>query len=144
MLTITLSMALTPLLLLRLRPRPQAPAAAAVECRSSTSEIETDAPRVVIVGMGRMGQIVARILRAQNIPFVALDTSVDTIETDPQLRAACRCSTATRCARKSCRRPRWARPSTSSSPPTTRTATIKTAELVKRLYPHLKMHGPRA
>ena len=31
-------------------------------------------------GMGRMGQIVARILRAQKIPFVALETSVDTIE----------------------------------------------------------------
>jgi glutathione-regulated potassium-efflux system protein KefB len=35
---------------------------------------------VVIAGMGRMGQIVARILRAQKIPFIALDTSVDTIE----------------------------------------------------------------
>jgi glutathione-regulated potassium-efflux system protein KefB len=35
---------------------------------------------VVIAGMGRMGQIVARILRAQNISFIALDTSVETIE----------------------------------------------------------------
>jgi glutathione-regulated potassium-efflux system protein KefB len=30
--------------------------------------------------MGRMGQVVARIMRAQRVPFIALDTSVDTIE----------------------------------------------------------------
>ncbi|MGE8406158.1 MAG: monovalent cation:proton antiporter-2 (CPA2) family protein [Pseudomonas sp.] len=79
LMTITLSMAVTPLLLLgcaRLGKRPQP----AVEVPEQYTAIATDAPRVVIVGMGRMGQIVARILRAQKIPFVALETSVDTIE----------------------------------------------------------------
>ncbi|MBC3949622.1 monovalent cation:proton antiporter-2 (CPA2) family protein [Pseudomonas folii] len=78
-LTITLSMALTPLLLLGiarwLKPKP-----VTVEVPDEYRDISTDAPRVVIAGMGRMGQIVARILRAQNIPFVALDTAVESIE----------------------------------------------------------------
>ncbi|QVL18837.1 monovalent cation:proton antiporter-2 (CPA2) family protein [Pseudomonas qingdaonensis] len=79
LMTITLSMAVTPLLLLactRLLKHRQAPR----EVPEQYRQIQTDAPRVVIVGMGRMGQIVSRILRAQKIPFVALDTSVDAIE----------------------------------------------------------------
>ncbi|MGC3654919.1 hypothetical protein ACPTGO_30980, partial [Pseudomonas aeruginosa] len=35
-----------------------------------------DTPRVVIAGVGRMGQNVARVLRAQRVPFNAQDTSV--------------------------------------------------------------------
>lgn len=79
LMTITLSMALTPLLMLactRLLKRPSVPR----EVPEQYKTIQTDAPRVVIVGMGRMGQIVSRILRAQKIPFIALDTSVDAIE----------------------------------------------------------------
>ncbi|NWD26391.1 cation:proton antiporter [Pseudomonas yamanorum] len=78
-LTITLSMAVTPLLLL-LCPKLFKPKAKPVEVPEEYRAIESDAPRVVIAGMGRMGQIVARILRAQNISFIALDTSVETIE----------------------------------------------------------------
>ncbi|QHG23367.1 monovalent cation:proton antiporter-2 (CPA2) family protein [Pseudomonas sp. DTU12.1] len=78
-LTITLSMALTPLLLL-LCPKLFRPKTKPVEVPEEYRAIESDAPRVVIAGMGRMGQIVARILRAQNISFIALDTSVETIE----------------------------------------------------------------
>lgn len=78
-LTITLSMAVTPLLLL-LCPKLFRPKAKPVDVPEEYRAIESDAPRVVIAGMGRMGQIVARILRAQNISFIALDTSVETIE----------------------------------------------------------------
>jgi glutathione-regulated potassium-efflux system protein KefB len=78
-LTITLSMAMTPLLLLGVgylfKPKP-----VEIEVPDEYRDINTDSPRVVIAGMGRMGQIVARILRAQNIPFVALDTAVESIE----------------------------------------------------------------
>ncbi|GLQ48246.1 glutathione-regulated potassium-efflux system protein KefB [Dyella lipolytica] len=42
--------------------------------------INVDHPRVIIAGYGRMGQIVARVLRARNIPFVALDHSVEQID----------------------------------------------------------------
>ncbi|MET1077082.1 MAG: monovalent cation:proton antiporter-2 (CPA2) family protein [Pseudomonas sp.] len=78
-LTITLSMALTPLLVLLLsRLRKPAPVAPVVP--PEYRDIDSDAPRVVLVGMGRMGQIVARVLRAQQVPFVALDTAVESIE----------------------------------------------------------------
>ncbi|SDU98204.1 monovalent cation:proton antiporter-2 (CPA2) family protein [Pseudomonas mucidolens] len=78
-LAITLSMALTPLLLL-LCPKLFKAKSKPVEVPEEYRAIDSDAPRVVIAGMGRMGQIVARILRAQNISFIALDTSVETIE----------------------------------------------------------------
>jgi glutathione-regulated potassium-efflux system protein KefB len=78
-LAITLSMAMTPLLLL-LCARLASPKVQPVAVPEQFREIDADEPRVVIAGMGRMGQIVARILRAQNIKFVALDTSVETIE----------------------------------------------------------------
>lgn len=80
LMTITLSMAITPLLLiaisqwLRIRPQP------AKVVPENLKAIESDGPQVVIAGMGRMGQIVARILHAQDIAYVALDTSVETIE----------------------------------------------------------------
>ncbi|MDP1069217.1 NAD-binding protein, partial [Klebsiella pneumoniae] len=66
--------------LLLVCPKLFKPKAKPVEVPEEYRTIESDAPRVVIAGMGRMGQIVARILRAQNISFIALDTSVETIE----------------------------------------------------------------
>jgi glutathione-regulated potassium-efflux system protein KefB len=75
---ITLSMALTPLLVIGaarvIGLQPKAP-------ERAFDEIDTDTPRVIIAGFGRMGQIVARILRAQGIPFVALESSVEQVET---------------------------------------------------------------
>jgi len=74
---VTLSIASTPLLVL-------------AEDRFSRrhpekSEPIYDAPptadgRIVIAGLGRFGQIVARILRARSIPFTALDISPEQIE----------------------------------------------------------------
>ncbi|AYF90624.1 monovalent cation:proton antiporter-2 (CPA2) family protein [Pseudomonas sp. JS3066] len=78
-LSITLSMALTPLLVLALFRRLVA-APAPVEVPAEYQRIDSDAPRVVVAGMGRMGQIIARVLHAQQVPFVALDTAVDMIE----------------------------------------------------------------
>src|SRR6185437_15991946 len=37
--------------------------------------IENEENRVIIAGFGRVGQIVARVLRARRIPFTALDIS---------------------------------------------------------------------
>jgi glutathione-regulated potassium-efflux system protein KefB len=101
-------------------------------------QIDTDAPRVVIAGMGRMGQIVARILRAQNIKFVALDTSVETIELSrsfggvpvfygdpmrPEILNAAKVGEAEYFV-------------IATDDPDTN---IKTAELVRKLYPHMKI-----
>ncbi|WP_085714697.1 monovalent cation:proton antiporter-2 (CPA2) family protein [Pseudomonas sp. B28(2017)] len=136
-LTITLSMAVTPLLLL-LCARLVSPKVQPVEVPEKFREIDTDAPRVVIAGMGRMGQIVARILRAQNIKFVALDTSVETIELSrsfggvpvfygdpmrPEILSAAKVGEAEFFV-------------IATDDPDTN---IKTAELVHRLYPHMKI-----
>lgn len=136
-LTITLSMALTPLLLLACS-RWLKPKAKPLEMPAEYRQIEADSPRVVIAGMGRMGQIVARILRAQKIPFVALDTSVDTIELirsfggmpvfygdpmRPEILSAAKVGTAEYFV-------------IATDDPETN---IKTAEQVRKLYPHLKI-----
>jgi voltage-gated potassium channel Kch len=77
---VTLSMALTPVLFLanenfvapRLRPK--------VVPRFDTIP-DTEEPRVVIAGFGRVGQIVGRVLNARRVPFTALDISADHVET---------------------------------------------------------------
>ncbi|WP_040263339.1 monovalent cation:proton antiporter-2 (CPA2) family protein [Pseudomonas massiliensis] len=136
-LAITLSMAVTPLLLLaagRLLQRTEPPRPVPDAYRN----IDTEGPRVVIAGMGRMGQIVARILRAQGIPFVALDTSVESIELsrslselpvyygDPLRAEILRAAKVDQAEYFVI----------ATNDPETN---IKTAELVNRLYPHLKI-----
>ncbi|MBD8899530.1 monovalent cation:proton antiporter-2 (CPA2) family protein [Rhodanobacter sp. DHG33] len=77
-LAITLSMALTPLLVAAL-----AKLLGARKVRQPAREFDTivaHSPRVIIAGYGRMGQIVARVLRAEGIPFVALDHSVEQMD----------------------------------------------------------------
>ena len=76
MLAATISMALAPMLLsaydaLAARGRPAAREPDAIEARDGD---------VLIVGFGRFGQIVGRILRARRIPFTALDISESNID----------------------------------------------------------------
>ena len=136
-LTITLSMAMTPLLLLlisRLLTPKITPQIVPDEYRN----IASDSPRVVIAGMGRMGQIVARILRAQKISFVALDNAVESIEFSrssghlpvfygnplrPEILRAAKVDQAEFFI-------------IATDDPDTN---IKTAELVRKLYPHIKI-----
>ncbi|MGH8386585.1 MAG: monovalent cation:proton antiporter-2 (CPA2) family protein [Pseudomonas sp.] len=136
-LAITLSMALTPLLMLACT-RLVSPKVQPVVVPEKFRDIDADEPRVVIAGMGRMGQIVARILRAQNIKFVALDTSVETIELSrsfggvpvfygdpmrPEILSAAKVGEAEFFV-------------IATDDPDTN---IKTAELVHKLYPHIKI-----
>ncbi|MDH1010548.1 monovalent cation:proton antiporter-2 (CPA2) family protein [Pseudomonas nicosulfuronedens] len=139
-LCITLSMAMTPLLVLALarsiKPKP----AVLREPPPEYSQLPDDAPRVVIAGMGRMGQVVARIMRAQGVPFVALDTSVDTIELTrsygnipifygdplrPEILRAAQVEKAEFFV-------------VATDDPQTN---IETARLVRKLYPHIKVIG---
>jgi len=136
-LTITLSMAVTPLLLLALSRLPR-PKPAPVEVPEEYLDIVSDAPRVVIAGMGRMGQVIARILRAQKISFVALDTAVESVEFSrsfghapvfygdplrPEILRAAKVEQAEYFV-------------IATDDPETN---IKTAALVRRLYPHIKI-----
>jgi len=135
MLVIALSMALTPLLVvlaakaLDLRPRQPA---------REFDTIDTAPPRVIIAGFGRVGQIVARVLRAQGIPFVALEHSADQVDFSrrfgsinlffgdparPELLRAAHAATAEVFV-------------LATDDPE---ANLRTARLVKRQYPHLKI-----
>lgn len=77
-LAITVSMASTPLLVAML--------ARLLGARKASKPVrEYDAivtapPRVIVAGYGRMGQIVARLLRAEGVPFVALDHSAEQMD----------------------------------------------------------------
>ena len=137
-LTITLSMALTPLLFLAGRRLLAARPLPAREVPEAYRDIDSDEPRVVIAGMGRMGQIVARILRAQKVSFVALDISVESIEFSrsfghvpvfygdplrPEILQAAKVGQAEYFV-------------IASDDPD---VNIRTAELVSRLYPHVKI-----
>lgn len=75
---ITLSMALNPVIamidekLLHLRREP------VIEPRFD--QIKDEHPEVIIAGFGRFGQMFGRVLRAQKIPFVAIDRDENQIE----------------------------------------------------------------
>ncbi|SFE92244.1 Kef-type potassium/proton antiporter, CPA2 family (TC 2.A.37.1) [Marinobacter sp. DSM 26671] len=78
-LVVALSMFLTPLLFIVYErvvlPRYQK----ASNEEAEPDEIEEQAP-VIVAGVGRFGQIVCRLLRANNIPSVALDHALEQIE----------------------------------------------------------------
>ena len=77
------SMALMPLLMLALerRMRDAGSAHAATPApRYDQVDPATLPPQVLIAGVGRFGQIVARLLAAQHIPYVALESSVEQVE----------------------------------------------------------------
>jgi glutathione-regulated potassium-efflux system protein KefB len=100
--------------------------------------IDTAAPRVIIAGFGRVGQIIARVLRAQGIPFVALEHSAEQVDfsrrfgsvnlffgdpTRPELLRAAQADKAEVFV-------------LATDDPETN---LRTARLVKRQFPHLKM-----
>ena len=72
-----LSMAVTPLLLIllqRIAPTAQA------RVQRAYDEIPDEHPQVLIAGFGRFGQIVARLMLAQKIPFIAIDPDVEQVD----------------------------------------------------------------
>ncbi len=131
---ITVSMALTPVLVAvsaRLAPRAKntAPVYDAIG--------EDDIPRVIIAGFGRFGQIVARVLRANKIRFTAIESSIEQVETsrrfgsqiyygDPSRSDLLRAAHADKAELFI----------VATDDPE---ANIRTARLVRRMYPNLKV-----
>lgn len=74
-----LSMALTPLLLLALLRLLGSEHKAGDARPADPVDSDDTQPKVLIAGMGRFGQVVARLLTAQKIPFVALESNPDTV-----------------------------------------------------------------
>jgi glutathione-regulated potassium-efflux system protein KefB len=75
-LAVSLSMAATPVLLL---------ADEMIRRRAGPETAEYEMPpggddHIIIAGFGRFGQIVARVLRARQIPFTALDSSIEQVD----------------------------------------------------------------
>ena len=77
-LVITLSMAATPLLV-RVRAE-LVPAGKPKKPSREFDRIDAPAPRVVIAGFGRVGQIVARVLNAHHITFTALERDAEQVD----------------------------------------------------------------
>lgn len=74
-LVITLSMAVVPLLVLAAARIP-----GARKPKRDFDVIDGAAPRVIIAGFGRVGQVVGRLLYAHHIPFTALESSVEQVD----------------------------------------------------------------
>ena len=134
-LAITLTMAMTPLLVVlaakALNVHPRKPG-------REFDSIDAATPRVIIAGFGRVGQIIARVLRAQGIPFVALEHSAEQVDVSrrfgtvdlffgdparPELLRAAQAATAEVFV-------------LATDDPE---ANLRTARMVKRQYPHLKI-----
>ena len=133
---VVLSMAATPLLLLAVSRWLVEPKA---EAQRPPDAIDHEYPRVIIAGFGRMGQIVGRMLRAQKIPFTALENSADQVDFlrrfgnqvyfgDPARPELLRAAHADRAE---------VFVLTTDDPD----ANIRTARLVKRMFPHLKVYA---
>lgn len=131
-----LSMAATPLLMLALSRLPEPQARTPVR---GPDAIDHEYPRVIIAGFGRMGQIVGRMLRAQKIPFTALEHSAEQVDFlrrfgnkvyfgDPARPELLRAAHADRAE---------VFVLATDDPD----ANIRTARLVKRLFPHLKVYA---
>lgn len=133
-LVITLSMALTPLLVIAAaRGLGKAPR----EPERAFDRIEADTPRVIIAGFGRVGQIVARVLRAHRIPFTALENSIEQVELTRRFGSTVFFGDPAR--------PELLRAAQADKAEIFVLATddpeanIRTARVVRRLYPHLKI-----
>ena len=134
-LAITLTMALTPLLVVlaakALNVKPKRPA-------REFDSIDADTPRVIIAGFGRVGQIIARVLRAQGIPFVALEHSADQVDASRRFGSV-------NLFFGDPARPELLRAAQADKAEVFVLATddpeanLRTARLVKRQYPHLKI-----
>ena len=133
---ITLSMALTPLLVAlcaRLAPRAERSA-------PDYDEVPVDAgARVIIAGFGRVGQIVARVLRANHIPFTAIESSIDQVEISRRFGNTIHFGDPSRSDLLRAARVGDAEVFVVATDDPE--ATVRTARLVRRMYPHLKVYA---
>ncbi|WP_202187569.1 cation:proton antiporter domain-containing protein, partial [Raoultella ornithinolytica] len=74
-----LSMAITPLLMIALLKLLGQEKATPREPAEADKVAPDNRPKVLIAGMGRFGQVIARLLTAQKVPFVALEANPDTV-----------------------------------------------------------------
>ncbi|MEZ5460424.1 monovalent cation:proton antiporter-2 (CPA2) family protein [Dokdonella sp.] len=131
---ISLSMALTPVLVLLAEKA--IPKDAAVAPDYDHIE-EIDPPRVIIAGFGRFGQIVARVLRANHIRFTAIESSIEQVEASRKFGSEIYYGDPSRSdLLRSAHADKAEIFVVATDDPDTN---IRTARLIRRLYPHLKV-----
>ena len=134
-LVITLSMAAVPLLVLAAARLP-----ASRKPQRAFDTIDAGAPRVIIAGFGRVGQIVGRLLHARGIPFVALENSIEQVDMS-------RSFSATNIFFGDPSRAEILRAAQAGNAEVFVLATddpavnVRTARMVRRMFPHLKIIG---
>jgi glutathione-regulated potassium-efflux system protein KefB len=131
---VTLSMIATPLLM-------NAPLAARKE---ATALAEFDVPperrgHVLIAGLGRFGQVVARILTARGIPFIALDKSIEQVDFVRRFGSDVYYGDATRLQMLEAARAREASAIVIAIDEVD--ASLAVAELMKRHFPHVPIYA---
>jgi len=131
---VTLSMAATPLLLLL--DEMLAPKAAVLRAFDALPENDG---HVVIAGFGRVGQIVARILLAKRIPFTALDSDPQHVDTVNRYGARALYGDASRPEILEAAQTGKARAFVLAIDDVE--ASLKTAEIVRRHFPHVPVYA---
>jgi glutathione-regulated potassium-efflux system protein KefB len=99
--------------------------------------IDHESPRVIIAGFGRMGQIVGRMLRAQGIAYTALENSVEQVEISRRFGTMIYYGDPTRA--DLLRAAHADRAEVFVLTTDDAETTIRTARILKRLYPNLKV-----
>ena len=132
---ISLSMAATPLLVIAasswLREHPKK------KVEREADPIDHENPRVIIAGFGRMGQIVGRMLRAQGVAFTALEHSVEQVEQSRRFGTMIYYGDPSRADLLRAAHADQAEVFVLTTDDAE--TTVRTARLLKRLYPHLKV-----
>ena len=134
---VSVSMALTPFLiklsewLCRAR--------AAQQPTENYDTIDEEDSQVILAGFGRMGQIVARVLRLRKIPFTALDKSFEQVDFVRKFGGKVYFGDASRLDLLRAARAERAKIFVLAIDDVD--ASLRTAEMVRRHYPHLKIYA---
>lgn len=134
---VSVSMALTPLLILlnekiwKIGLKPEQP--------KEFDQIEVQEHRVIIAGFGRFGQMVARTLRMKKIPFTVLEASFEQVDFVRKFGNKIYFGDASRLDLLRAARADLADVFVLAIDDID--ASIKTAEIVKKHYPHLKIYA---
>ncbi len=134
---VTVSMILTPLLVLA-NERLVAPRLRATDTRDFDTAMDQDNP-VIVAGFGRFGQIVARVLTVRHIPFTALDASPEHVDFVRQYGNRIFYGDAARL--EMLRAAGADRAKVFVLAIADIEASLKTAELVMKHFPHLKLYA---
>jgi glutathione-regulated potassium-efflux system ancillary protein KefC/glutathione-regulated potassium-efflux system protein KefB len=132
---VTLSMAFTPLLMV-LESRVLEPRLSPAKAREFDT-IEDDGSRVIIAGFGRFGQVVARVLRMRHIKFTALESSPAQVDFVRKFGNEIYYGDASRLELLQAAGAQRAEVIVLAIDDID--ASVRTAELIKRHYPHLKI-----